>query len=211
MWFHHWCFRGVCCWRGLPVPRRCCLRSRRLLNRLPSPCVSGTRTSLPGAAAHPVLVLEPPAPSSALLSLPTSGRAQTLFTACASESRETASPDLAFLGESTTFVSDVDRRFTRLPPRVGGPRQNLTDLPWISCGTQGTLLHVSSLGFLIVHGMDTHRLQRMWNEIRRRLRRLSAVLLGSPWQYLLHARSSVSHFPRAPSRSEQEGRLCATL
>lgn len=88
-------------------------------------------------------------------------------------------------------------------PHVGGRRRNLTDLPPIHCGTQGTLLHVSESRF--PHREPDGYPRGRWS--KRGDAEAAAAASASPWRRAPNACSPASHFPGAPPLRGQEGRL----
>lgn len=81
-------------------------------------------------------------------------------------------------------------------PHVGGRRQNLTDLPWIHCGTQGALLHAANSRFPHRDRDGSPSGCCVFPDDNAEPGRLPGVLGGSPWQFLPHARL----FPIPPKR-----------
>ena len=129
-------------------------------NSLSFPCISGSRTSLCGNPPSQTLSLDvflgPPLSQSFAIRTPTSS------TATASESPEIAAPGPPSRGVPPRFWVSNDRRLTTRTFQlsvfsVRGWRQNLTDLPLVAVGPRASYLTSLTLGFLIVEGIDTHR------------------------------------------------------
>lgn len=159
LWFHH-CAFGVCVlclvlspswltWLGPPVPRLGCLGAWRLWRCLPSfPCHPGlwaspprSRRSSPGPRAQGISFC-PPFPRSQVGGL----RLEELH--LLGNSEKPRLPEPPSLGASTHLRLGCGSPgfwcLSSSAPHVGGRRQNLTDLPWMECGTQGALLHAAA-------------------------------------------------------------------
>lgn len=179
-----------------------------------SPASLGQGPAFPAIPPSLDVFLGPPLSQSLAIRTPTSS------TATASES-----PEIQVLHPEVNpphfWVSNVRRLTTRTFQLsvflVRGWRQNLTDLPLVAVGPRASFLTSLTLGFLIVEGIDTHRVAA-W--IERDKAEAAPAPLGSLRSLSttgLHTCLSVSHSPPpAPLQSTLQlrglgGRLGATL